>query len=781
MKLKSTIIKSLSLGVGLAISIILVAKLCFEMSYDRCYDRYEDIYMIRTGYSQQGHDHDFGQVSGAVAPGFKQYVPGVEYATRTTFISDSDRFKEYREDGQGSSISGKMIIADSSYFDVFPAEILAGNPKQVLAEPVHVMVSRSFAEKLGGVQEAVGKEIQNDELQGYWMTIGGVFEDFPYQSSQRFDVLLSMESYSSESTENWVGNDRYRGYVRLAEGVDYKMLAPAIRLMQEKNQPLEEMEKNGSKLWYNLAPLAVNYTSQDGFRNMMIIIGVVALLLLMISLLNYVLFSISAMVKRSKEIGVRKCYGAGTADIYRIMVREAAVDVTASLAVAAILILLLRKVIGDYAGVPVWALFVPQSIAVLAAVIAIVFIVAAFVPARLYSNIPITSAIRNYKENKRFWKLALLFIQICAATILVVLVCVIGLQYNKAVNDKPGYEYENLLHVNLSGTKLAEWPAFADMLKGISGVEDVQMSYEIPLNGSSGNNVLLPDSQKELFNIADQYDGSAGLFEMMGIPFIEGRYPQSSSEVAVSESFLSKMAEFADWSDGAVGKQIRITGHGDEGQYLPVFTISGIYRDYRIGSLTSMDERASVKFYGKPGESYMPEILVKVDIVNQNMLQKLNSVLKEAFPNVEREFKSYKEDMREVYVDEKRLRNIVMAGCVICLLIALFGLIGYVRDESERRSKEVAVRKINGALTRDILGLFVGEIMKLSIVAILFADAAAYFASKLFLENFAQRITLSPLIFIVADVIVIAIVAATVALNCLRISRSNPVESLKNE
>ena len=774
MKIKDTAIKSLSLGVGLAISIILVAKICFELNYDRNYDGYENIYAIRTGYSQQGHEIDFGQVSGGVAPGFRQYIPGVEYATRTTFLVESDRFT----DEDGNTVKGTLIIADTSYFDVFPTEILSGNPGIVLGEGGKAMISRSFAEKLGGAQEAMGKVIVNNDIPGYKITVGGVFEDFPYNCSQKFDVLLSMASYSKASTDNWLGNDRYRGYVRLAEGTDYKMLAPAIRLMQENNQPLDILEKAGTKIWYYLMPLAHVHTSLDNVRNMLVILGITALLLVMISLLNYILFAISAMVKRSREIGVRKCYGAGSSNIYGMMAGEAAVDMVAALGIAAVLILVLRKSIGNLAGVPVSSLFVPQTIAVLSAVTAIVFIVAALVPARMYSNIPIASAIRNYKENKKIWKLALLFVQICACTFLVILVTVIGLQYDKAVNDKPGYEYDRLLSVNLRGTDMALHPALVDRLQGIPGVEDVQMSYEIPLTGSSGNNISLPDSDAELFNIADQYDGTEGLFTMMGIPFVEGRYPMSSSEVAVSESFLTKMAEFADWSDGAIGKQIRITGHDEKS---PVLTICGVYADYRIGALTNQDDRASVKFCGKAGEDYMPELLVKAGIVNPEIIRNLNDVLKETFPQKELEFRAYTDMMRDTYSDERKMRNTVLAGCIICLLTALFGLVGYVRDESGRRSKEMAIRKITGASTRDIVRLFVSEILKLSIVAAILADAGAFFAARVWLENFSQKIGLSPLIFVTADIAILAVVTATVVLNCLRISMSNPVESLKNE
>lgn len=770
MKLKNTLIKSLSLGTGMALSIILVAKICFELSYDRCYDNPDSIYLIRTGYSQQGHEIDYDQVSGAVAPGFRQYVPGVEYATRTTFLTDSDRFT----DEDGNVLSGKLIIADTSYFDVFPAEILAGDPKSVLGEVAKAMVSRSFAEKLGGIHEAMNKMIENSEFPGYKVTVAGVFDDFPYQSSQKYDILLSMASYSKNSTDNWLGNDRYRAYVRLAEGVDYKMLAPAIRLMQEKNQPLDEIEKGGNEIWYYLTPLAKNHTSNDNIRNMLLILGIVALLMLVISLLNYILFTISSMVKRSKEIGVRKCYGAGASDIYGMMIREAAVDVALALGVASVLILSFQSTIGDLAGVPVSSLFVPRTVAVLSAVIACVFVVAAFVPARMYSAIPIASAIRNYRENKRLWKLSLLFVQICVCTFLVSLVFVIGKQYDKAINDKPGYEYDRLLYVSLRGSDISLHPALIGGLEGVPGVEDVQMSYDIPLAHSSGNNVSLPGDGRDLFNIADQYEGTEGLFDMLGIPFVEGRYPESSSEVAVSEGFVRKMSEFADWSDGAVGKQFAMTEHGEK-------TVCGVYRDYRIGTLTNMDDRASVKFYGKEGEDYMSILLVKVNVVNPDILDELNAVLDEFLPQMGLEFNVYSDSMRDTYSNERKMRNMVMSGSLICILIAVFGLVGYVREESERRSKEIAIRKINGAVTADILGLFVAEMTKLSAVAVLLADVGAFFAARVWLRNFSEKIALTPWYFFAADMIVLLLVIVTVVLNCLKISRSNPVESLKNE
>ena len=778
MKIKETIVKALSLGTGLAIGMLLIAKVCYEMSHDKCYSDYGQIYKIRTLYTQQGKDIEYDHISGAVAPGFRQHVPGIGTATRWTFIFNSDRFT----DEEKNIIEGEIIVVDSCFFDVFDTEILAGNPKEAFSEIASAMVSESFAEKLGGVSECIGKVVYNEEMPQLPITIKGVYKDFPHHSSVRKDVLISMETLVKESTENWIGNDRYRGYVRLAEGTDPDMLAPAIRLMQEKNYPPEAVRMAGTSgidIHYFLAPLTGVEMLPDRMKTMIVILSVVAALLIMISLLNYVLISISALVKRSKEIGVRKCYGADGRTIYGIMAKEALTDIVAALVVTAVIILPLRSVIQDIIGVPVSALMVGATYGTIAGLLAAVFVVAALVPGYLYSKIPAGAAIRNCKENRKVWKLGLLFVQTGICTLLLTLMCVISAQYNKAVNDKPGYEYRNLLWTVLTGTDKGVHQGIIDQLKSVPGVQDVQMSYSLPLDYSSGNNVLLPEGDYvELFNIADQYEGTEGLFEMLEIPFIEGRYPQNKSEVAVSVSFVEKMKEFQNWSDGAVGKQIAFTEHSDDGT---IFTISGVYSDYRINTLTNQDTRAGIKFYGEVGKDHMPFMAIKVSEVSNEMMRKVEDIIQSRIENKDVVVEAYKDSMREAYSGERRMRNTVLAGCIVSILIALFGLIGYIRDESQRRSKEVAVRKINGASSKEILGIYIIEIMKLSIPAIIIGNAGAWFAAILWLKNFSERISISPGYFIFADIVIIVLVTLCVIMNSLRISRSNPVESLKNE
>lgn len=780
------LIKVLSLGIGLAVGIVLIAKVFFELSYDSFYKDIDRVYTIRTWYSQQGDEHDYGQVSGAVAVGFMEEVPGVEAGTRTTYVFNGDTYL----DENGNKLKATLVCADTCFFKVFDRPILAGDPEQALSKWGCVMVSRSFAEKMvddmpgqagHDVSGVIGKQIANADMDGLKLTIEGVFEDFPKNGSLDYDILLSMETYGKKSTDNWMGNDRYKGYVKLAPGVDPRTLTDAIRKMQEAHQQLEQIEAQGTSLKYFLKPFSTLHTSDPEIKSQVILLSIVAALLIIISLLNYILIVISSMVKRSKEVGVRKCYGAEGKHIYGMLTKEALLHIVLSLVMAAIIIFAGRGIVENLLGVPFQTLLVSQSIMAIAAVLLFVLGISIVVPAELYQRIPVYAALKNYKENSRRWKLGLLGVQVLINVFLVVMMLIIGRQYQKVSNADTGYDYKNLYYFDLfDGDRQAQVRA-VETLKRLPEVSGVAASYNLPYMGSNGDNVSLPEDDRELFNIADQYDCSPEFYDLMGIRFLEGRAPRDSSEVVVDEKFVQKMAEFTDWNDGAVGKQVFITGHGENGMMDEgYFTISGVYKSYLIGNLQGVDERPSALFYGEIGSmsSWMPHILFKV---RPDALEKVRGALNEALPDKEINIVSYEEEMRAAYADSKKMRNTMALGAVFSLLIALLGLIGFIRNESLRRSKEMAVRKINGATTSDILSVFAKDIMKLSAVMAVIACIAAYFVAHKWLEQFAEKVSLNPLYFIGGALLVLTIVLGVVVLNCLRIARANPVESLKAE
>ena len=778
MKTKNDIlIKVLSLSIGLSVGIVLIAKVFFELSYDSFYKDIDRVYTIRNYYSQHGDEHDYGQVSGAVPVGFMEEVPGIEVGTRTTYVFNGDTYL----DEDGNKLKATLVCADTCFFKVFDRPILAGEPVKALGKWGGVMVSRSFAEKLGGLQECIGKQIANTDMDGLKMTIEGVFDDFPKNGSLDYDILLSMDTYGKRSTDNWLGNDRYKGYVKLAPGIDPNTLSDAIRKMQEAHQPLEQMEAQGISLRYFLSPFSTMHTSSPKVKTQVILLSIIAALLIIISLLNYILIVISSMVKRSKEVGVRKCYGAEGKHIYWMLTKESLLHMSLSLVIAAIIIFAGRGIVENLLGVPFQTLLVPQSIVAIAAVLVLVLVISIVVPAELYQRIPVYAALKNYTENSRRWKLGLLGVQVLINVFLVVMMLIIGSQYQKVSNADTGYDYKNLYYFDLfDGDRHAQVRA-VETLNRLPEVSGVAASYNLPYAGSNGDNVYLPEDDRELFNIADQYECSEGFYDLMGIEFLEGRAPRDSSEIVVDEKFVKKIAEFTDWSDGAVGKQVFITGHGGNGMMgKGYFTISGVYKSYLIGNLQDVDERPGALFYGEIGSMahWMPHILFKV---RPDALEKVRGALNEALPDKEINIVSYAEEMRAAYADSKKMRNTMALGVVFSLLIALLGLIGFIKDESLRRSKEMAVRKINGATTRNILSIFAKDIMKLSAVMAVIACAAAFFVAHKWLEQFAEKVSLNPLYFIGGAALTLLIVLSVVVLNCLKIARANPVDSLKNE
>lgn len=780
------IIKVLSLGVGMAIAVILIAKVCFELSYDNVYKDIDRIYKIRTGAVMQGEDKDFGQVSGAIAPGFKAEVPGVLEATRFTSIFNSENFII---DDDGSKVAAEHLLADSCFFRIFNRQFLAGEPEKALRSwSGDVAISKTFAEKLGGVGAAVGKQIANEDNPNLKLTVCGVYEDFPKNGSIHADVILSIEAMSKWSLSNWVGNDRYVAFVKLAEGVDPASLKDAIHEMQKAHQPLEEMEKSGLTLWYLLSPLATEHSSKPEVRNLVFILAIIAALLLLVSIMNYVLVAISDVIRRAREVGVRKCYGAESWDINKILLKETAGNLVLSLVVAALLVLAFRGAIESLLGVPVQDLITPLSVWIIVGVVVLVFLVSAIIPAQMFTRIPISSAFRGYKESKRRWKISLLAFQFAINAVLVSLVLIVSLQYRKVLNTDPGYEYKNLVYETFPSYDQTKMNAIAGAIRALPEVEAAELTYTLPLYRASGNNVSLPGDDRDLFNIADEYGASEGFFNMMGFRLVEGSAPKGPNDVAVSKSFVTKMAAFADWSDGAVGKIVNITEHDQ-------VTICGVYEDYVIGDVTDMDERPSVRFcwnqdfyteeYKEKGgydwAGLMHTIVIKLNEVTPAAMRKVESAIREVAPDSDAEVKAYSETLVNMYDSTKQMKRTYELGALFALLIAVIGLISYVRDENYRRSAEIAVRKVNGAQSSEIVSMLVMDVLKVALVAVLIGDAGAWLVAHYWLEQFALKITLSPLFFIAADIIVLAIIVSVIVIGSLRIAHTNPVESLKNE
>ena len=773
-------IKIMCLAVGLATGIVLIGKAGFEQSWDKFFPTSDRIYVVCEDIIMDGEYKHYPQTAGAVAHGIKRYCPQVEAATRYTsfawdmpIVTDDDK-----------RVRTNYALVDSCFFDVFPFRILVGNPKKTLSQVDFCMIPRSLAEKLMGIEnplDLVGKKIYYNIRGGWALTVGGIYEDIPLNSKLHgMEVMVSMPTITRimfDGRDNWVGNDRYEGYVRLAKGITPDDLKPQIEKMKRDNLPLDELKKAGVDLGFSVQPLVDYHTKDEGTRRMTWIVSILAAVLIGCAVMNYLLLVIGGISQRAKEMAVHQCYGAEARHIYQKVLTESVIHLLLSLTLAALLLFLFKDTIEELVGAPLIVLLLTGSnIWLIVSTCLVVLLITGLVPSWIYTHIPLAAAFKNYNHSHRIWKLLLLGLQFASATFLIILLIVVGRQYRMMVNDNPGYDYSTLGSLLVDGVSVEQRQLAMDELRKLSSVKGVTMSYANLTQHQSGDNILLPGDDREYMNIADLYYVGDGYFDVMEIPLVSGRtfteQTDTLREVMVSRKFEERMKELAGW-DQALGKQIICTSF--QGPY----TIVGVFEDTRIGSITNPDTRPSVCYYSRKPEQ-MHYILIRFQ--SMDGLEAANKLVKELVTdNPDISIVPYNQMVTELYTDAHRFRTTVMIGGLVALIIALIGLIGYLAGEIARRQKEIAIRKVNGARIADVLKLFHTDILRVALPAVMIGAIGAWYVARLWLEQFSEKTTLSPIILVGGALAVIIVILSVVCLGCYRVASSNPVNYLKTE
>jgi len=774
--------KIITLGIGLSMGLVLIAKVYFEQSYDDFFPEKESIYQIQVSYiTLEGEDEPYGRISGGVAVGMKEMIPEVEVATRFTNLNGDGVF--FTEDRK--KIKSKPVLVDTCLFDIFPRRILAGEGKETLARPLYALVSRKIAENMGGVSQVVGQTFHFDNFPGKILTIGGVFEDLPENSHMGYDLIISLNSISNfmgDGSLGWMGNERYLGYIKVLPGTDPATFTSQIQVLKEKYLPLDYMKEVGLSIDYNFLSLSEVHSGDAEVKRIMLLLSLLAFALLFTAVMNYVLIVISSLVNRSKEMAVYKCYGASENNIRNQMLMETFIDLIASLLLAFLLVFAFRGVIQDLINTSISALFTWRSCLVLVGVCTLVFLVSGLIPGYLFARIPVAVAFRRFTENKRFWKLGLLFLQFIAAGFFVTLLLFIGRQYNFMINSDPGYAYENLAYCNLAGVDPELRQRAVEEVGRLAEVEAVTTFTHLPFYWAGGNNIGLPNDDRDLFNISDHCWVGNDYLKMLEIPIIEGQYFQEnvtvSNEVMVSRSFIDKILAYTGWQDGVIGKNIYISQHSEGRNSGKLFTICGVFEEFRVGTIGAHDTRPTILLYDKKQANML---LVKFHNMTPERIQKVNELLTNLMPTKDIVTTSFSGEIVSLYHDSEQFRDQVLLGGLVTLLICLIGLIGYTNDEMSRRKKEIAIRKVNGATILGIQQLFLTDISRMAIPAIILGGVVGYFVLTKWLEQFEDKVTLSVTYFLLCGLFVWGIILVVASINCYRAAAANPAESVKSE
>lgn len=777
----------ISLSAGLAFGILLIAEVLYYYSYDSFYPDAGRIYVVHENFRPDKSSEDMmshPRVSGAIGPGLKAEVPGIEAACRLNSIGTNVFYAE-----DLNSYEADVSLSDEFLFDVLPRQVVMGNPAEILKTPLACMVSEKIAKAIGG--DVIGKVITLKRYPDKKLTIAGVFKELPENTNYHYDLLISMVStkhFTWDGTDNWMGNDRYYTCVKLEPGAAPESLAPAVRKMQEVHQDIVrlETEYGGSILKYSFLPIRRLYSG--GVTDMIIILSTIAIAVLFVSLMNYILLTLSALVTRAKSSAIHKTFGAQARTLQLIVFVETLILFFISMAGAVLIIAALKPVIESQLGHSIAAVMNPYVILPLLAIVTLLVLITGWFPGRFFSRIPVATVFRSYKQKNNRWKLALLFVQFAGASFILTLMIFVTLQFGMMKNADHGYNVDGVYYGSTVGMDGNRLQTILNELRALPEVENVGLGYGLPLNGASGNNVRPHDGQMELFNVADFYEADENFLSILDIKVSAGQNfsPGNTAvnDIVISEKGSDMLKMHFGWTDGVVGKQIHITEHGST-------TVCGVFPDFIINSIAEPDTRPAVFFYlpeerfvqmkiEKPASSFL--ILVKVrEGLESGMKKEIADVMNLGMPQKDATVRSLEEDLENMYNAQKGFRNALMAGNAVILVILVIGLLGYTTSEAGRHQKELAVRKISGATTSDILKVFILELEYIAIPSVLAGLIGVWFTVDKWMQNFAVKVPMHWGLFVLCSLAILFSVALVAAVNYYRFANRNPVEALRYE
>ncbi len=783
-----TTIRVISLAAGLAFGILLLSEVFYNFSYDSFYPDANRIYCVQESFKKDAKATDFKvypKVSGAIAPGMKAEVPGIEAATRLNNIGKQVFYTENKK-----SYKAKISLADEHWAEVLPRPMISGNPAEILSQPMSCIVSDKVAEEMGG--DVVGKAIELKRYSGKEITIGGVFEALPENTNYEYDVLISMVStgqfWSWDGSTNWMGNDRYYACVKLLPGVNPEDLAPAVRKMQEKHQDIIKMEEEQGGVFFKYKFAPIKKTQVKNTWDMIVILSTIAIAVLFVSLMNYILLTLSVLIKRAKSSAIHKTCGAQASNLQRLIFSETFLVFFISLAAALFIILMIKPFAENQLGHSLSSVINPYVILpLLGLMIALVFLTS-YLPGRFFSRIPVATAFRNYKQKKNKWKLGLLAFQFVGASFILTVMVIVSLQYNNMKNSYHGYNTEGVYLGSTTGMDGHKIAMVMNELRSMPEIEKAGLAYEVPAWGAAGNNIKSLDGKKDLFNIADLYAIDENYLSILGIEVTQGNgfSPTTASEgdMLLGQKGADLLKIHNSWNDGIVGKQIEISEHG-------ATTICGIIPDIIIGSISHPDVRPAAFFY-TPEERFIQkkikkpstpfQIIVKVHKgAEAGVMDKIRAKLNLALPLNDATVYSLEDELLDNYSEEKGFKNAMAAGNIVILLITIIGLLGYTSNEATRRRKELAIRRINGATLPNLLRVFITDLEYIAIPAVLLGLVGAWLVVSRWMQGFATKIPLHWGIFAACSLFIMLLVAFIAAINYSRTANANPVEALRYE
>ena len=752
----SNIIKVISLTLGLLVGILLFARVAFELNYDSYYSEPENLCItLRTGISdgikKEPNIDNYGKLAEAIRENFPDEV---EDATVLDLFSQSPLYHE------GKKMEHVILATSKSHvFSTLGIKVLLGDVSQLDRVDV-IFISRSLARRLFADANPIGKTI-NIEID-YPLTVQGVFEDIPENTEFHFDGVYSFDTRSKQygsERGGWGYDSSYHCMVRFRNPDEREKVE--VRMPELLKKYIHNYK--GQSEEYSFMTPSQYHLQKPESRKIVMILSILGFAILLVAGMNNVLISVSSLAQRAKSVGIHKCNGASDGHIYRMFLYESALLILLSLLFVTVLLFTFKLEIEDLSGASLKALFTWQTLWVPILVSLVLFLVIGLFPGKLFAAIPVTQVFHRFTAHRFVWKRSLLFIQFAGIAFILGLLMVILLQYHQVMTRDMGYKVDNLA---VGWSPYREIDKMDGILRGLPIVEEFCNASTIIYGGYMGQ-PYTDAHGKEFMGRIEFVDEH--YVPVMGLQIIKGRNIQQDKEILINEEMVRQIG----WTDSPIGKNLE-DGKNNFG------TIVGVVKDYVVQSAYMPQAPVALMSNLEWMNVLNKRNIILKEPFGEN-LAKINSLMKEAFPTVDIVFRSARQEIDKQYQEVRRFRNVVIIASIAILLIALMGLFGFVNDEIQRRSKEIAIRKVNGAEVPDILRLVSGNIFWTALSAVLVGIVFAYIVSNKWLEQFSDRVSVNGGHFLVVIIIILLLIMGSVIGRSWNVANENPVNSIKNE
>jgi len=778
-----TLINILGLSIGMASCILIFIFIRFQLSFDEGYKNEDRIYRVVTNWKYSAYEDFSSGVPVPFAAAARNEIAGFEtvgsIVKRNAFLQINDTNGKEKMKSQEA-----VYYAQPDFFNVLSdIKWIYSAPELALAEPNTVVLSAQYAEKFfGSVKDAIGKNIRLGEKIN--LKVAGIIQDMPQNSSFPLEIVISYETYKGRFNNNWDSvNSAFCSYVLLKEGLKPEDLQQSIANFNKKYYPVDKIAGNQENKLQALR--AIHFSAKyDNFANASINrsqiygLAIIGLFLIITACINFINLSTAQSVTRSKEVGVRKVMGSKRSQLISQFLTETFV--------VSLVALLIACVITELAIPPMQHLFKgriefslfghPSIFAFMVILVLFIAFLAGFYPALVISGFKPALAIKNkIALNKRGLSLRkILVVAQFAITIVLIVGTLVVIKQMQFVQQKSlGFNPDAVAMVGIPNDSLSKikYNTFKERISKLPGVEAISFCQSPPLSGNINSSDFTYNGVKnkdfELRNIrADE-----NFFKVFDLKLIAGKLyhkGDTANACVVNETFLKKMSITN--PQEAIGKVIYASGN--------TVRIAGVVKDFNDQSLREQISALAIF----PGKNDYWNVAVKIDSKQiAATMKEIDKIWNSTFPNGVFDSAFVNETINSYYESEQIMGVLfkIFAGVIIFIsFIGLFGLISFVATQ---RTKEVAIRKVLGASTLELVKMLNGSFLVMVFVANIVAWPLAYLFVSKWLAGFAYRIDVSIWPFALAMAISMAITLVTVSIRSYKAASANTIDVLKYE